>query len=344
MLAGSMLMSTVLVTGCTNKYISTKNDYKSLVVTIGKEEVYMDTLKPYITDTEITTEYYNQMYKGYNKEYDIWSEKDNEGKVNSVGLRDKVLEQFEEKYIVYKEASKSKKYDIPEKDLKKLKKNSKDLVATFSKDMIKKTGYKDDSFLEMQKMQYVYDKYKADVIKSFNVKADDVKKNYDFKNVYREYKTTQLYISTSNTDESGNTTNMTEAEKKEAKKTMEKALKMLKDGKSVKDITKKYPSITSEEKSYQQDEAYPAQVPNTEKKENSDSKTTDNDSEPDVYVEKTKKLKNGAHTDVFEYESKYVIAIMDNNKSKEAYDAAVKQGVADKEEEKFTDKINKLKN
>ena len=52
----SMVLSMAITTGCTSKYVSPKNDSKSLVVTIGKDKIYMDTLKPYIADTEITTE------------------------------------------------------------------------------------------------------------------------------------------------------------------------------------------------------------------------------------------------------------------------------------------------
>ena len=342
----SMVLSMAITTGCTTKYVSPKNDSKSLVVTIGKDKIYMDTLKPYIADTEITTEYYNQMYKQYNEEYDIWSEKDADGVVNAVGLRNEVLKTFEEMYISYKEASKDDKYDIPSKDLKKLEDNSKKLVKTFSKKMIKKTGFKSDSFVEMQKMKYVYDKYKEDVIKTFKVTKKDVQDNYDFDNIYRQYKTTYLYIATVSTDDSGNETALSDEEKATAKKTMEKALKMLKDGKSVADITKKYSNITSEEKSYQQDEAYPDKVPGTEdsdKKDEDSFSETAAETDVDEYVEATKKLKNGKFTDVFEYDNKYVIGIMDDNKSKEAYKTAIEQGISEKEEEMFTDKINKLK-
>lgn len=340
----SMVLSMTMVTGCTSKYVSPRHDSKSLVVTIGKDKIYMDTLKPYIADTEITTEYYNQMYKQYNAEYDIWSEKAADGVVNAVSLRNEVLKNFEEMYISNKEAAKDDKYKIPNKDLKKLEDNSKKLVKTFSKKMIKKTGFKSDSFVEMQKMKYVYDKYKADVIKSFKVTKADVKDNYDYKNIYRQYKTTNLYISTVETDDSGNEKAMSDAEKKKAKETMEKALKMLKEGKSVKEITKKYPSITSEEKSYQQDEAYPDKVPGTDdSKKNDSKKDTSAETDKDEYVEATKKLKNGKFTDVFEYDKKYTIGIMDNNDSKEAYDSAIEQGISEKEEKMFTDKIDKLK-
>ena len=286
----SMVLSMTMVTGCTSKYVSPRHDSKSLAVTIGKDKIYMDTLKPYIADTEITTEYYNQMYKQYNAEYDIWSEKAADGVINAVSLRNEVLKTFEEMYISYKEASKDDKYKIPDKDLKKLEENSKKLVKTFSKKMIKKTGFKSDSFVEMQKMKYVYDKYKEDVIKSFKVTKDDVKDNYDYKNKYRQYKTTNLYISTVETDDSGNETTMSDSEKKKAKETMEKALKMLKEGKSVKEITKKYPSIKSEEKSYQQDEAYPDKVPGTDDSKKEDSKKdTSAETDKDEYVDATKK-------------------------------------------------------
>ena len=342
----SMVLSMTMITGCTSKYVSPKNDSKSLVVTIGKDKIYMDTLKPYIADTEITTEYYNQMYKQYNAEYDydIWSEKDAKGGVNAVGLRNEVLNTFEEMYIVYKEASKDSKYDIPSKDLKKLKENSKKLVKTFSKKMIKKTGFKEDSFVEMQKMKYVYDKYKEDVIKTFKVTKKDVQDDYDYDNIYRQYKTTYLSIATVSTDDSGKETALTEEQKSEAKKTMEKALKMLKDGKSVADITKKYSTITSEEKSYQQDEAYPDKVPGTKDTDKKDSsKETATETDKDEYIEATKKLKNGKFTGVFEYNNKYVIGIMDDNNSKEAYNSAIEQGISEKEDKMFTDKIEKLK-
>jgi hypothetical protein len=256
------------------------------------------------------------------------------------------MEEFEEKYIIYKEAEKSKdkKYDISKEDLKKLEKNSKKLVDTFSKNVIKKTGFEENSFVELQKMQYVYDKYKADMIKSFKVTKKDVEKDYDFDNVYRQYKTTQLYIATTNTDEEGNTTEMSAEQKKEAKKTLEKAYDMLKKGKSVEDITKKYTNILSEEKSYQQDEAYPVVEEKEDKKESKDnSEELAETEEKDIYVEKTKKLKNKKFTKVFEYDGKYVIGIMDNNKSKEAYNQAIESGISGLEEEKFADKIKELK-
>ena len=74
-----MALSMLSMTGCASRYTSAKNDDKSLVVTIGKEKVYMDRIKPFIAKTEITTEYYNQMYMQYNAEYNIWDEKDADG-------------------------------------------------------------------------------------------------------------------------------------------------------------------------------------------------------------------------------------------------------------------------
>ena len=348
----SMALSMLSMTGCASRYTNANNDSKSLVVTIGKEKVYMDRIKPFIAKTEITTEYYNQMYMQYNAEYNIWDEKDADGVKNSVALRDDVLEEFEEKYIVYKEAAKDKdkKYEISKKDLAKLEKNSKELVKTFSKNVIKKTGFKADSFVELQKMQYVYDKYKADVIDSFKVTKKDVQDNYDFDNVYRQYKTTMIYIDTTQTDETGNVTSLSDADKKEAKATMEKALKMLKSGKTPEEIKEKYNTITVEEKNYQQDEAYPADVEDKEdKKDKKDKKDKDEKSETaeveekDTYIEKTKKLKNGKYTSVFEYDTKYCIGVMENNKSKDAYNSAIDSGIAELEEEKFSDKIKELK-
>ena len=343
----SMALSMLSMTGCASRYTSAKNDDKSLVVTIGKEKVYMDRIKPFIAKTEITTEYYNQMYMQYNAEYNIWDEKDADGVKNAVALRDDVLEEFEEKFIVYKEAAKDKdkKYEISKEDLAKLEKNSKELVKTFSKNVIKKTGFKSDSFVELQKMQYVYDKYKADVIDSFKVTKKDVKDDYDFDNVYRQYKTTMIYIDTTATDETGNVTTLSDKEKKEAKATMEKALKMLKSGKTPEEIKEKYNTITVEEKNYQQDEAYPADVEDKKdskdkKEDKSEAETTE---EKDTYIEKTKKLKNGKYTGVFEYDTKYCIGVMNNNKSKEAYDSAIESGIAQLEEEKFADKIKELK-
>jgi len=345
----SMALSVLSMTGCGNRYTSAKNDDTSLVVTIGKEKVYMDRIKPFIAKTEVTTEYYNQMYMQYNAEYNIWDEKDADGEKNSVSLRDDVLEEFEEKFIVYKEAAKNKdaKYEISKEDLKKLEKNSKELLKTFSKNVIKKTGFTEDSFVELQKMQYVYDKYKADMIKTFKVKKADVEKDYDYGNVYRQYKTTNMYISLSGTDEEGNPIELSDKEKKEAKKTLEKAYKLLKKGEKPDAIKEKYPDIVVEEKNYQQDEAYPADA--EDKKEDKDKKSEDKDAEAsqateaDAYIEKTKKLKNGKFTNVFEYDGKYCIGIMNNNKSKEAYDAAVESGVAQLEEDKFADKIKELK-
>ena len=338
----SMILSMMMITGCSSKYTKPGKDKDALVVTIGKDKIYMDTLKPYIADTEISTEYYNQMYKQYDAEYNIWTEKNEDGVVNSVGLRNEVLENFEEMYIINKEAQKKDgKYEISKADLKKLKANSKKLVKTFSKKMIKKTGFKNDSFVEMQKMKYVYDKYKEDLIKTFKVTKDNVKKDYDYDNIYRQYTTTYLYIATTSTDESGNQTVMSEDEKKEAKKTMEKALDMLKDGKSAEEVVKKYPEITSEEKTYTQKEAYPDKVPGT--KETKDDGTQEQDTEPDDYVEKTKKLKKDEYTNVFEYSSNYAIGIMKDNDSKEAYDAAIEQGITEKEEEMFEKKVKELK-
>ena len=93
----SMILSMFMITGCqSNKYTSPENDSKSLVVTIGKDKIYMDTLKPYICETEISTEYYNQMYKQYTPDYNIWEEKNEDKVVNKIALRNEVLENFEE--------------------------------------------------------------------------------------------------------------------------------------------------------------------------------------------------------------------------------------------------------
>ena len=66
-----MALSMLSMTGCASRYTSAKNDDKSLVVTIGKEKVYMDRIKPFIAKTEITTEYYTQHYIAYTSDYNI---------------------------------------------------------------------------------------------------------------------------------------------------------------------------------------------------------------------------------------------------------------------------------
>ena len=48
---------------------------------------------------------------------------------------------------------------------------------------------------------------------SYEVTKKDVKDDYDFDNVYRQYKTTMIYIDTTATDETGNVTNLSDKDK-----------------------------------------------------------------------------------------------------------------------------------
>jgi len=354
LLATALVSSTFIFAGCDSEMKSDK-----VVVTIGNDKIALKDMKGYLAVSEISQELQDYQYSAmYAQQLGVSQTSTWESDESKKSFADTTMDNFVEMYIMNKEAKKEDGYEkkVDEKVKETFEKNADKLLASFSDTMKDKSGITKDDIVEYQKMKYIYDEYKKKLLDSYKVEKDDVKGDIDYDNEYRQYKTTKYSVSLVNQSEDGMSapTQKSDKEKKEAKETIDKALSMIKDGKSKDDIEKelKDKGLTIEEKNYTQAEAYPDKVKKDDKKDNDkkDDKDTEKkdgtdkkETKVEKYIEKSRELKKDEHTDVIEDESEYSIAVMNDNDSKEAYDAQIETAITDKKNKKYDDKLKELK-
>jgi len=361
-LATALISSSLIFAGCDSEIKSDK-----VVVTIGNDKIALKDMKGYLAVSEISQEIqdysYSAMYGsqlGANQ-MSTWETDD-----SKKSFADTTMDKFVEMYIMNKEAKKEDGYEkkVDEKVNETFEKNADKLLDKFTDKMKDRTDITKDDIVEYQKLKYIYEDYKKKLLESYKIEKDDVKGDIDYDNEYRQYKTIAYSVPLVNQSSDGMSpaTPKSDKEKKEAKETIEKALDMIKDGKSQDDITKelKDKGLVANEKNFTQAEAYPDKAKKEDKKDedkkdddkkDDDKKDTEKkddskdsqETKVEKYIEKARGLKEGEHSDVIEQEDAYYIAVMKDNNSKDAYDTAIENAITTKKDEKYNDKLKDLK-
>lgn len=330
-----MLANVFSMTGCSKNYMSPSNDKDALVVTVGDSKVYMDEAKCYVYISEAELYYTNILYMRFGvNDYMNQASSDDDSKTNAQVEKDSVMKDIIEKEILYNEAQSTGKYDISDEQLKKIEENAKTVISLMSKRELKKTGFTEEDFVNVQKKWNIANQYKKDVIKDFNITKESMEKKFDYDKDLRQYETTYIRASVTNTDSSGEEMEMSDDQKKEVMETMKKVKKKVDSGKSFDDIVKDFDKNTVESAKMNYTQGNYTDL--------KDSKSDDTEA-GEEYMKATVDMTNGAISGIFEADGYYYIAKMDNNDSSAAYDSKVTKAVTDEENSQLDKWIDQMK-
>lgn len=295
----------ITLTGCSNKQSN------QLVVKINNKEIYLDEAMYYVLMYEANF----SMMVGPDK----WDEEMVDGDSLSSLVKTSIMDAMVENEILYEKGLEAG-VEITADLESQFKASSIEFFGLLEDELLDITGIDETVLYNINKKTYVANLHKNNIVMGLDIDIDalvaEVKEDD-----YKQYSAEHLAISFASYDEEGNLVELTDAEKATAKDTMDKALKDVKDGKTFKEISEKYEDITLSPSSFVYDE------------------TTD-----DVYQKEAIKLeKDEVSEEVIETETGYFIIKMIDPDSKEAYNTAVNEAVAAKQQELYAVKYEEVK-
>lgn len=301
-----IMVFSITLTGCGNK------QSRQLVVKINNDKIYLDEAMYYILMYEANF----SMMVGPEQ----WDEKMGEDDTLSTMVKDSIMDAIVENQILYVKGLESG-IEINEDLETQFKSSALELYGMLEEDdeMLDITGIDETVLYNINKKTYVSNMHKNNIVGGLEfdlestiaeVKEDD----------YKQYNTKHLTIGFTGYEDD-NVVELTDAEKEEAKTTMEKALKDVKAGKTFEEIDAEYEDVILSPSSFMYD------------------KETD-----DSYQKVAMELENDEiHEEILETEYGYFIIQMVDNDSKEAYNNAINEAVSIKQQELYQEKYEEVK-
>lgn len=290
----------------------------------SKEEYSMNDLGYYIYEGEAQGEEMASLYSQiYGEGYDYWNaEADDNGNTNAILLADNIITEATEDFVLYQSAI-DNGYEATDEDKKTAQDNANTAIKGMSGKQKMITGLSKDDVYNVLLMQTVGERYKKDVITSLNLDYDEITKDITKKD-YKQYDLEYYYISTAGTetDEDGNTIELTKDEiaaKKEIMENFAKTVESAEDFSAVLGTDENGNAVTSNEDGVE----YTAEGQMIAK---------DGFAGLDKYI---KKMKVGEVSDVLKGTDGYYIVKLTDNTSTESYDNAISEAKENAEEEAF---------
>lgn len=293
--------------------------------TDGKKEEYsMKELGYYIYEGEAQGEEMASLYsKFYGESYDYWNaEADDSGNTNAALLADNIITEATEDFVLYQSAV-DNGYEATDEDKQTAKDNANTAMEGMSGKQKLITGLSEDEVYNVLLMQTIGERYKSDVITSLALDYDEITDEITKKD-YKQYDFEYYYVSTAGTetDEDGNTIELTKdeiAEKKEIMENFAKTVESADDFSSILGTDEEGKAVTSNADGVE----YTAEGQMIAK---------DGFADLDKYI---KKMKVGDVSDVLEGNDGFYIIKLKDNTSTESYDNAIAEAKETAEEEAF---------
>lgn len=290
----------------------------------SKEEYSMNDLGYYIYEGESQGEEMASLYSQiYGEGYDYWNaEADDDGNTNATLLADNVITEATEDFVLYQSAI-DNGYEATEEDKKTAQDNTNTAINGMSGKQKMITGLSKDDVYNVLLMQTVGERYKKDVITSLDLDYDEITADITKKD-YKQYDLEYYYVSTAGTetDEDGNTIELTKDEiaaKKEIMENFAKNVESAEDFSTVLGTDEDGNAVTSNDDGIE----YTAEGQMIAK---------DGFAGLDKYI---KKMKVGEVSDVLKGTDGYYIVKLIDNTSTESYDNAISEAKKTAEEDAF---------
>lgn len=313
-----------------------------LVMTVGKEKIYMNDAMYYIYQTEANYNYYDQFYRAYYGS-SYWDIQGDSGVSNRDSAKTEVQNAIEQSNILYQEAVKAG-YEVNDDDKKKAAKDVKEIRKALTVEQKNKTGMTKGALTKALEKKYCADRYKQDIIDGFDI--DDAKIREGIKKAdFRQYDVQYYFISTKSYDEEGQEKELDKKTKANYKAEMEELAKRA----ASEDFGMLTPDAEKATKEAAEDADSKEDKEEDSKEESSDATkynatytadgkfvVGDNTFTSDVEAILTK-MENGQISDVIEGEDGYYLVKMINNDDEEAYENEVKSQISTEETNQFND-------
>ncbi len=248
--------------------------------------------------------------------FDFWGQDlDQNGQVQSEDAKSAAMATAEQREVLYQEAMLSD-YELTEEENTSVSEQVKTIRDSMTDEQKNMKGLDEESLTKIIEKDTIAARYKTDMISDLEIDYEKIKAGVKRED-YRQYALQYYYVSTKKTDDQGESTDLSAAEKEKLKTEM---TDLQKKAKKAKDFT-------------------------TLVKEDNESGIQYNtngllDTDTTFISEKhcadIKKMKNGAITGVLEGDDGYYIVKMENNNSDEAYNNAVTQANQTEEEARFS--------
>jgi foldase protein PrsA len=293
--------------------------YKRTIMTIDDDKYYMDDLSYYFYGVESTYDYYDQMFGGggtyWNMTYDETS-----GATTRDIAKQEAVESALYTEILYKEAI-AEGYSLTDEENKAVSDNVENMLSeSLSEAVIEKNDFTKEYLTEVVGKSTLVQRYRQDKVDSFDIDDEGIKAGVDFEE-YKQYDIEYLFISTKNTDEDGNSVDMTEDEKTAA---FDKINAVYESAKTTEDWSTLV-SEDEEELTYEEGNFL-------------GSGTTYSEDFQALMMA----MENDAVSEIYEDEDGYYIVRMVNNNSTESYDNAVEEAITTAEDEAFSELYSEI--
>lgn len=289
-----------------------------VVLTVNEEKLTLKDVGYYIYQGEQQGNSMAGVYQQfYGEGYDYWNAEDENGSTAADTLATTIMDEVSQDMVLYKTAV-AKGYSATEDDTKTATEERDEIVKDLTKKQTMITGLSSDELYNTILKKTVAARYKKDVIKDLNLDYDDITKDIKKKD-YKQYDFGYYYVSTTTTDDEGNTKDLSDAEKEKLKKQMDE---LATKAATAEDFAK---LLDTDEKTIQYTE---------------EGQLIEKDGFDKKLDKIIKKMKVNEISEVLTGEEGYYIIKLKDNTSTESYDNAISEAKTSAEEEAFSEEYN----
>lgn len=288
--------------------------YESTLMTVDGEKYKMSDLSYYFYTVEYQYDYYDQMFGGNGAYWNMSYDEESGATIRDLA-KTEAMEVALYTELLYKEAT-AEGYTLTVEEKETVSTNAANLMGQLSDSIKRKSNFTEKYLTNVLSKSKLVERFRKDKIDALDIDDEAIKAGIKYED-YRQYDIEYLYVSTTTTDEDGNSVALSDEEKKAA---YDKLNSYYESAKTTEDWSKLLPE-EEEEVSYRDTNFV-------------ESETTYSEDFETMMMA----MGNGAISEIYEEEDGYYIVRMVNNNSSESYDTAVKDAITTAENEAF-DKV-----
>lgn len=307
LLAIVMVLSMTLLAGCGKK------SSEDVVVTINDENISLSEAMYYIYMVEAN---FGMMLSS-----EYWDTVVEEDRTFSDLTKEYVMDGLVEMHILSKEVSKDEVKLTADIETQ-LKTSAVEFYNSMSDQLKEITGLNEQSIYEISVKNYLASLQQNNILSTVEIDIEEIESGYN-REEYRQYNTQYLLIPFVSTDAENKEVKLTDAEKAEAKTTMESALADINSGKTFDEVVEKYEDVTASSANF---------LPGENNSVSADYQTVAMELENDEIADNIVETSDG-----------YYIIKMVNNDSDAYYMSVINDAAGQKQQEIYQEKFDEIK-